>query len=149
MSGTVAPAWDGDSDGKVLAILFDKVLHGLLVVVDAVGGEGETVTVKPMVVAAEEFGLDVVANLVDKFYLQKRLATDEVPHHRLIGKIGVGLMVKHIVDEGLGHLPGHPFLHVLAHKVAVFAGQLAVLRDDEGDVLRHATSPRLDAFSNV
>ena len=51
-------------------------------------------------------------------------------------------MVEHIVDEGLGHLPGHPLLHVFAHKVAVFAGQLAVLGDDEGDVLRHAGLPR-------
>lgn len=51
-------------------------------------------------------------------------------------------MIKHIVDEGLGHLPGHPFLHILAYKVAVFAGQLAILGDDEGDVLRHAGLPR-------
>ena len=50
-------------------------------------------------------------------------------------------MVEHKVDEGLSHLPRHPFLHVLAHEVAVFAGQLAVLRDDEGDVLRHAGLP--------
>ena len=52
-------------------------------------------------------------------------------------------MVEHIVDEGLGHLPRHPLFHVLAHEVAVFAGQLAVLRNDEGDVLRHAGLPRV------
>ncbi len=50
-------------------------------------------------------------------------------------------MVKHIVDESLGHLPGHALLHVFAHKVTVFAGQLTVFGDDEGDVLRHTRLP--------
>lgn len=118
---------------EVVAVLLDEVLHGLLVVVDAVGGEGEAVAVEPVVVAAEEFRLDIVANLVDEFYLEERFTADEVPHHRLVGEIRVGLMVEYIVDKVLGHLPGHPFLHVLAHKVTVFASQLAVLGDDEGD----------------
>ena len=113
---------DGDSDGEVLAVLLDEVLHGLLVVVDAIGGKGEAVAVEPVVVATEEFRLDVVANLIDKLYLQERLAADEVPHHRLVGEIRVGLMVEHIIDKGLGHLPRHSFFHVFTHKIAVFAG---------------------------
>ena len=76
---------DGDADGEVLAVLLDEVLHGLLVVVDAVGGEGEAIAVEPMMVPTEKLRLDIVANLVDKLYLQKRLAADEVPHHRLLG----------------------------------------------------------------
>ena len=131
-----------DADAEMVAVLLDEVLHGLLVVVDAVGGEGEAVRVEPVVVAAEEFCLDVVANLVDKLYFQKRLAADEVPHHRLVGEIGVGLIVKHIVDEGFGYFPRHSLLHVLAYKIAVLASQLAILGDDEGDVLRHAGLPR-------
>ena len=122
-----------DADAEVVAVLFDEVLHGLLVVVDAVGRERETVRVEPMVVPTIQLDFDIVAYFVDKLYLKERFAADEVPHHRLVSEIGVGLMVEHIVDEGLRHLPGHPFLHVLAHKVAVFAGQLAVLGDDEGD----------------
>ena len=47
-----------------------------------------------------------------------------------------------IVDKCLCHLLRHPFIYVLAHKIAVFAGQLAVFGDDEGDVLRHAGLPR-------
>ena len=140
---------NGDANGKMLAVLLDEVLHGFLMVVDAVGGEGETVTVKPVVVTPKELRLDIVTNLVDKFDFKERLAANEVPHHRLISEIGVCFMVEHIVDEGFGHLPGHPFLHILAHKVAVFAGQLAVLGDDEGDVLRHAGLPRvLVCFDN-
>ena len=140
---------DGDADGEVLTVLLDEILNGLLMVVDAVGGEGETVRVEQVMVTAIQFNFYIVANLVDEFYLKERLAADEVPHHRLVGEIGVGLMVKHIVDEGPGHLPRHPFLHVLAHEVAVFAGQLAVLGDDEGDVLRHAALPLLIVAFNT
>ena len=125
-----------DANAEVVAVLLDEVLHGLLVVVDAVGGEAETIRVEPMVVPTIQLDFDIVAYFVDKLYLKERLAANEVPHHRLISEIGVCFMVEHIVDEGLGHLPGHPFLHVLAHKVAVFAGQLAVLGYDESDVFR-------------
>ena len=41
---------DGDTNAEVVAVLLDEVLHGLLMVVDAVGGEGETVTIEPMVI---------------------------------------------------------------------------------------------------
>ena len=85
-----------------------------------------------------------------KFEEQLMQLADEIPHHRLVGEIGVGLMVEHIVDEGLGHLPRHPFLHVLAHEVAIFAGQLTVLSDDESDVLRHAGLPWFSiGFNNL
>ena len=131
-----------DADAEVVAVLLDEVLHGLLVVVDAVGGEGEAVAVEPVVVAAEEFRLDIITNLVDKLDFEERFSADEVPHHRLVGEIRGGFMVKHIVDESLGHLPRHPFFHVLAHEIAIFASQLAVFRDDEGDVFRHARLPR-------
>ena len=94
-----------------------------------------------MVVAAEKFRLDVVANLVDKLNFEEWFAADEVPNHRFVSEIGVGLMVEHIVDEGLGHLPRHAFLHIFAYKIAIFAGQLAVLGDDEGDVFRHTALP--------
>ena len=125
---------DGDAYAEVVAVLLDEILNGFLMIVDAIGGEGESVTIEPMVIPTIQLDLDVIANLVDKFDFKERLAADKVPHHRLVGEIGVGLMVEHIVDESLGHFPRHPFLHVLAHKVAVFAGQLAVLSDDEGDV---------------
>lgn len=133
---------DGDADAEVIAVLLDEVLNGLLMVVDAVGGEGEAVAVEPVVVTAEKFRLDVIANLVDQFDFEERLAADEVPHHRLVGEIRVGFMVEQIINKGLGYLPRHAFFHVFANEVAVFAGQLAVLRDDEGDVLRCAGLPR-------
>ena len=46
-----------------------------------------------------------------------------------------------IVDKCLCHLLRHPFIYVLAHEVAVFAGQLAVICDDASDVFRHVGSP--------
>lgn len=58
-------------------------------------------------------------------------------------------MVEHVVDEGLGHVPGHAFLHVLPHEVAVFAGQLAILGDDKGDVFRHAGLPSFIVLFNI
>lgn len=124
---------NGDANGKMLTVLLDKVLNSFLMVIDAIGGERETVAIEPMMVSSKEFSLDIVANLIDKLYFKERLAADKVPHHRLVGKIGVGFMIEHIVDEGLGHLPRHPFFHVLAHEVAIFASQLAILGDDEGD----------------
>lgn len=140
---------DGDADGKVVAVFLDEILDGLLMVVNAVGGEREAVAIEPMVITTVQLDLDVVANLVNKFYLQERLAADEVPHHRLVCEIGVGLMVKHIVDEGLGYFPRHPLLHVLAHKVTILTSQLAVLGDNEGDVFRHATLPRSFVVFNI
>jgi len=50
-------------------------------------------------------------------------------------------MVKHVVDKSLSHFPWHALLHVLTHKVAISASQLAVLGDDEGDSLRHTRPP--------
>lgn len=40
------------------------------------------------------------------------------------------------------NLSRHALLNILAHEVAEFAGQLAVLGDDESDVLRRAGPPR-------
>lgn len=94
-----------------------------------------------MVVAAEHLRLQVVADAVYQVDFQERLAADEVPHDTLLAHLI--LVVEDIVYGRLGHLPRHPLLRVLAHEVAVLASQLAVLRDDEGDVLRHAGLPRL------
>ena len=96
---------DSDADAEMVAVLLDEVLHGFFMVIDAVGGERESVAIEPVMVAAEKFRLDVVANPVDKLDFKERLAADEFPHHRLVSKIGVGLMVKHIVDEGFGNIP--------------------------------------------
>ena len=52
-------------------------------------------------------------------------------------------MIKHMIDESLGHLSWHAPLHIFAKKIAIFSSQLAVFGDDEGDVLRHAGLPRV------
>lgn len=91
-----------------------------------------------MVVAAEHLGLEIVAYAVDKLDFEERLSADEVPYHRLFGE--VVLMVENIVDCRLGHVPRHALLLVLAHKIAIPACKLAILRDDEGDSL---SSPNL------
>ena len=132
----LARAVDGDADAQVRVVLGDELLYTVGVIVDAVGRERETVAVEPVVVQPEHLGLEIVANLVDQFYLQKRLATDKVPHHALLGE--VLLVPQDIVDSGLGRLPRHPLLLVLAHQVAILASQLAVLRYNKRDVLGNA-----------
>lgn len=134
---------DGDADGKVCQVLFDVILHGLLVVVDAIGREGEAIRVEPVMVTTEKFHLDVVADLINKLDFEKRFTTDEFPNHRFHSKFGVVLMVEHIVDEGFGNFPRHPLLNVFANKITVFTSQLTVLSDNEGNVLRHARLPSI------
>lgn len=132
-------AVDGDADGEVVAVLLDEALHLGRVVVDAVGGEGEAVGVEPVVVQFEHAELEVVTDAVDELDFEEGLAADEVPDDALLAE--VILASQHVVDEGLGGVPRHAFLDVLADQVAILAGQLAVLGDDERDVLGHALLP--------
>ena len=62
---------DGDAYAEVVAVLLDEILNGFLMIVDAIGGEGEAVTIEPMVIPTIQLDLDVIANLVDKFYLKE------------------------------------------------------------------------------
>ena len=128
-------------------VLLYEPLHLLRVVVDAVGRERETVGVKPMVLPSVHLRLQVVADLVYQFYLQERLAADEVPDNAFLSELLFA--IENIVNSLLCHLPSHPLLRVLAHQVAVLTGQLAVLRHDERDGLRHAVLPATVSFFNI
>lgn len=94
-----------------------------------------------MVVSAKHLSLKVVADFVYQIYLKERFSTYEVPHNALISHIL--FLIKDIVNGCLCYLPGHPLFRVLPHEVAILASQLAVLRNDEGDVLRYAGLPIL------
>lgn len=137
-------AVDGDADGKVVAVLPDEALHLRRMVVDAVGREREAVGVEPVVVQFEHTQLQVVADLVDQFNLQERLAADKVPDNALLAELV--LLGEDKVDERLGGVPRHALLDVLAYQITIFARQLAVLGDDKGDVLRHAGLPGFGIF---
>ena len=134
----------GDANAQVAVVLLDEALHLLLVVVDAVGGEAEAVGVEPMVPPAEHLCLQVVADAVYQVYLDKWLPAYEVENDGFFRKLLLPL--QYVVYGRLGHLPRHAFLRVLAHQVAILAGQLAVLGDDEGDVLRLAGLPGAGFF---
>ena len=92
-----------------------------------------------MVVEAEHFRLDIVANPVYEFNFQKGLSSDKIPYDRFFGK--VCFMLQDIVNGLLGYRPLHTLFNILTDKIAILAGKLAILRDDEGDALRHARLP--------
>ena len=92
-----------------------------------------------MVVEAEHFRLDIVANPVYEFNLQEGLASDKIPNDRFLAK--VGLMLQDVVNGLLGDGPLHTLLDILPDQIAILAGKLAILSDDEGDALRHARLP--------
>ena len=92
-----------------------------------------------MVVEAEHFRLDIVANLVYEFNLQEGFSSDKIPYYRFFGK--VSLTLQDIVNGLLGDGPLHTFFDILTDKIAILAGKLAILRDDEGDAFRHARLP--------
>ena len=94
-----------------------------------------------MVVQLEHAQLQIVANLVNQGNLQERLATDKVPHHALLAEIL--LVAEDKINKLLRRLPRHPLLHILPNQIAILTRQLAVLRDNERDILRHARLPRL------
>ena len=136
-------AVDGDADAEVVAVLGDEALHRFAVIVDAVGGEREAVTVEPVVVQFKHSSFQIITNLIDKLNLQKWLAADEIPHHTFLSELV--LTAQHKVNKTLGRLPRHPLLDILPHQVAVFASQLAVLGDNEGDVLNDFFLPGIIA----
>lgn len=92
-----------------------------------------------MVVSSVHLNFQIVAYAVDKVYLKERLTTNKVPYHALL--LHVSLMVENVVNSLFRHLPRHALLSVLANKIAILAGELAVLGDDESDVLRHTRLP--------
>ena len=79
----------------------------------------KTVGIEPMVVELKHPQLEIVANLINQRYLQKRLASDKVPYNAILAELV--LMRKHIVNERLGRSPRHPFLHILPHQIAILA----------------------------
>ena len=91
--------------------------------------------------------LDVVAQAVNQVNFQKGFATYKVKDDRVLAKL---LPVsKNIVYGSLGGLKTHPLLHVLTYQVAVLACQLAILGDNEGDVLGHSAAPRCISFLDL
>ena len=92
-----------------------------------------------MVVEAEHFRLDIVANPVYEFNLQEGLASDKIPNDRFLAK--VSLMLQDVVNSLHGYGPLHTLLDILTDKIAILAGKLAILCDDEGDAFRHAGLP--------
>ena len=92
-----------------------------------------------MVVEAEHFRLDIVANPVYEFNLQEGFSSDEIPNDGFLAK--VGLMLQDVVNSLHGYGPLHTLLDILPDQITILAGKLAILRDDEGDALRHAGLP--------
>ena len=92
-----------------------------------------------MVVEAEHFRLDIVANPVYEFNLQEGLASDKIPNDGFLAK--VGLMLQDVVNSLLGYRPLHPLFNILPDQITILAGKLAILCDDEGDAFRHAGLP--------
>ena len=86
-----------------------------------------------MVVTPEHLHLQVVADSVYQVYFEERLSADKVPNDTFLAHIL--LMVEDVVNSLFCHLPRHPLFRVLPYEVAIFTGKLAVLCDDESDVL--------------
>ena len=97
-----------------------------------------------MMVPAEHLRFQVIAYPVNQIDFKERLAANEVPYHAFLPHFA--FVVKDVVNGLLRHLPRHPLFRVLPHQITVFAGQLAVLRHDERDVLRHAGLPAFAGF---
>ena len=125
-------------------VLLDVALHLGLVVVDSVRGETETVGIEPGVVLQVHLLLQVVADAVDQVDLYERLASDEFEYHGALGEEFT--MVQDIIYGLLCHIETHALLGVLAHKIAVFECELAVLRHDERDGLGHSAFPAYVSF---
>lgn len=94
-----------------------------------------------MMSPAVHLHFQVVANLVYQINLKKWFASNEVPYHTLL--LHLVLIAEDIINRQLRHLPWHPLLCILPHQVAILASQLAVLRNNEGDILGGAGLPRL------
>ena len=50
-------------------------------------------------------------------------------------------MLQDIVNGLLGDGPLHTLFEILPDQIAILAGKLTILRDDESDALRHAGLP--------
>lgn len=94
-----------------------------------------------MMSPAVHLHFQVVANLVYQINLKKWFAPNEVPYHTLL--LHLVLIAEDIINRLLRHFPWHPLLGILPHQVAILASQLAVLRNNEGDILGGAGLPRL------
>ena len=128
----------------MFSILLDKVLHFLRAIVDAISGEGKAIGIEPMVVSTVHLHFEIIAYLIYQIYLQERLTADKVPNDTFL--FHIILMIEDIVYSSLSYLPGHSLFRVLTYEVAVFASELAVLGDNEGDILGHAILPSFSIF---
>ena len=89
-----------------------------------------------MVLPAEHLHLQIVAYLVNQLYLYERLATNEIPHNTRLSHIL--LVTEDVVNILPCYLVVHSLFRILPYEVAVFAGELAVLRDNERDGFLHS-----------
>ena len=99
-----------------------------------------------MMIPAEHFCLQIVTYLVYQINLQERLATYKIPNYAFFPKLT--FMVKNIVYGLFGNIKRHSLFLILAHKIAILAGKLAVFRDNERDVLCHTRLPIFTLGSN-
>ena len=89
-----------------------------------------------MVVSSEHLSLEVVTDFINQVYFKEWLTADKIPYHTRLREFL--FMVENIIYCSLCYLSGHAFFRILPYEVAILASQLAVLGDNEGDVLRHA-----------
>ena len=131
----------------MFTILFDEVLHLFRAIVDAIRRERKAIGIEPMVVSAKHLNLEIITNLIYQVYLQERLSTYKIPDDTFL--LHLFLMIENIVNSSLSYLPGHPLLRVFAYEVAILTSELAILRDNESDVLSHARLPPFIMLLNI
>ena len=92
-----------------------------------------------MMVTAKHLRFQVVTNLVNKVNFKEGFTTYKVPHYAFLSELL--FMVQNIINSLLCYFSCHLLLGVLAHEIAVFAGELAVFSDDESDRLGNVFLP--------
>ena len=122
---------NSDANAQVINILLNKLLDLLFMVVDTICRKRESIGVKPVMIPAIHFRLQIVAYLIYQFHFQKWLTTNEVPYHTFFSIFF--FMVKDIVNCLFSYIKRHSLFFILTNQVAIFTCKLAIFGNNESN----------------
>ena len=96
-----------NADAQMFSVFLNKPLNLILMIINSIGGETETIGVEPMMVMAEHFDLYIITYSIDQLNFEEGLTTNEIPYYRLFLKLI--FTTKNIIYSLLCYLPRHPF----------------------------------------
>ena len=119
-----------------------ELLNFTAVIIYTICSHGEHIRLCPMMILPTHLTFNIIADMVNQVYLQKRLSANKVEHNRVLFAQFLMVQRENIVYSTFGSSPRHSLLRVLTNQIAILACKLTVFGNNECNFLAAPVFPR-------